>query len=228
MGLLKKIISFFKKNEKSIESKNSIAEINEEKSEFEILPKETPEIKKEVLPEKKVQPQKSPKKPKKKLNKKKSSPQNITASLKKEEKPKQIRQISNQEDLYELFTGEKNPGIKEYVPPISSLKSFKPSKNCLKESKLRPQKVYDLHGMGFTEADKKIENSLMSAKLKGLGSICFITGKGKHSRNMQPVLRDLAEKKAVELKKKGAICSFEWEKKQKKKSGSIIFYLLKI
>lgn len=152
------------------------------------------------------------------LNKKKKT------VLKKNQNKDKIRNISSKEDLYELFTGEKNPGISEYIPPQ---KNHIPiiDKNCRKEGKLKFGKVVDLHGLSSFEAAQRIENSIVSARQKGFGSIQFITGKGKHSKNMKPVLRSLAEKKAVELKKDGKICSFEWEKKHKKKSGSIIIYL---
>jgi len=140
------------------------------------------------------------------------------------EKKEEIRKISSKDDLYELFTGEKNPGINEYTPTQAN-QLMVPGKNCRKHAKLRQKKVVDLHGLSFYEASQKIENSFIAARLKGTGSIQFITGKGKHSKNMKPVLRSLAEKKAIEFKKDGKICSFEWEKKHKKKSGSIIIYL---
>ncbi|MDY0359889.1 MAG: Smr/MutS family protein [Desulforegulaceae bacterium] len=219
MSLIKKLKSFFKKKIQK-DSQFIVDEIKEEKPpelsdkkdtnfifRHELIPNEKDGFNK--VTKKNLQP---------KLVKKKKAYQT------KVENKVKIRRISSKEDLYELFTGEKNPGINEYIP--SQIKDLSnPGKNCKKEAKLNQKKVVDLHGLSSSEAVQKIENSIISAKHKGFGSVQFITGKGKHSQNMKPVLRSLAEKKAVEFKKRGKICSFEWEKKHKKKSGSIIFYL---
>ncbi|MDY0131439.1 MAG: Smr/MutS family protein [Desulforegulaceae bacterium] len=223
INLIKKIQSFFKKS-KNFKGKK---DLNDNKVNINFEP-EFKEKEERVFPEKpdssidsesvdkekiKIAP------PLKKISRKKNK------ALQKKRAKEKIRQISMEDDLYELFTGKKNPGIKEYSPS-ETIRYSKPDKNCLKTSMLKPQEIVDLHGLSFLEADKRIENKIISAKYKGVGSVQFITGKGKHSKNMKPVLRDLAEKKAVEMKKNGEICSFAWEKKQKKKSGAITFYLV--
>lgn len=223
MNLIAKLKSFFKKKEKTEEQKNYKPTYDSVKKDDNCLDNaENPsEETEEKTPLEKVSDTVCKKET---LRSKKKIPVKKSPSPKPDKKKEKIRKISTQDDLYELFTGEKNPGIREYTPSGTVIFS-RPSKNCRKSAKLKSQKIVDLHGLSFTEADKKIENSIISAKHKGHGSICFITGKGNHSKNMKPVLRNLAEKKAVEMKKNGKICSFEWEKKQKKKSGSIIIYL---
>lgn len=221
MDLINKIKSYFKRKEKQktycdfnnheIEEKKS-DDIPDTKSDVVFT---DPDLSSEGLELNKVPDKLPPEKTSKKKNKTK-----IIHS----ENRKKIRKISSNEDLYELFTGEQNPGVREYSVSVSSQLSA-PGRNCRKDAKLRQRKVIDLHGLSSYEAERKIESSIIVYRQKGMGSIQFITGKGKHSKNMKPVLRSLAEKKAVELKKSGKICSFEWEKKHKKKSGSIIIYL---
>jgi|GEM_PF-2305946 DNA-nicking Smr family endonuclease len=148
---------------------------------------------------------------------------------KKKQKPppsenKKIKNIQPDQDLYELFTGKKNSEVSEYIP-----KKDDGSKQLNLHEKFMlyppPEKTVDLHNLRSFEAEIKIENTVVSSKIKGIKTVCFITGKGTHSKNNDSVLKKLAERMAVEYKKKGEIFTFRWEKKKKKKSGAIIFYL---
>ena len=57
-----------------------------------------------------------------------------------------------------------------------------------------PQSTLDLHGMTQEECIKAVESFLSDAKKNGLRKISIITGKGLHSDNGIPVLKETAEK----------------------------------
>jgi DNA-nicking Smr family endonuclease len=157
---------------------------------------------------------------KKKKRKSKSKPSPIS------ENKKTIRKIDSSEDLYELFTGEKDSGVVESDLPINH--KISPDKRSVSEiiaSYPSPEKIVDLHGMSLREAEVKMDNEMLTAKMNNFRTILFITGKGRHSEDGQSVLKIMAEKKAIIFKKSGDILTFRWEKKQKRKSGAILFYL---
>ncbi|MGM0609395.1 MAG: Smr/MutS family protein [Candidatus Muiribacteriota bacterium] len=158
-----------------------------------------------------------------KLKYKKTTPKK-KVKISPAENKKKIKKIKSEDDLYELFTGKKNPEVYEYKPAKDD-----GSKELNFHEKFKlyppPEKTVDLHNLRSFEAEIKIENTVVSARIKGIKTVCFITGKGTHSANNDSVLKKLAESMAVEYKKKGEIFTFRWEKKKKKKSGAIIFYL---
>lgn len=57
-----------------------------------------------------------------------------------------------------------------------------------------PQSTLDLHGMNQEECIKAVEDFLSDAKKNGLRKISIITGKGLHSDNGIPVLKETAER----------------------------------
>lgn len=161
--------------------------------------------------------------PKKKIYKKKRKKLKPTYTHKKNRK---IRTIDSNEDLYELFTGEKNSGVIESDLSINHKNlSKKKSVQEIIASYPPPEKIVDLHGMTLKEAQIKMDNEVLTAKMNNNRTILFITGKGRHSKGGESVLKKMAEEKAIIFKKKCDILTFRWEKKQKKKSGAIIFFL---
>jgi len=87
-----------------------------------------------------------------------------------------------------------------------------------------PQEAIDLHGHTAVEAENKLNNFITFAKANSLQTVRVITGKGNHSKN-GPVIPDTVELLLIDLKKKKRILTFKWEKKEKKKSGSVTIYL---
>ena len=86
------------------------------------------------------------------------------------------------------------------------------------------QEELDLHGCTSAEAKIKVENFLLTARLKRLESLRVITGKGLHSQGA-PVLPDFVELLFRQMKLDGGIASYAWENGSKEKSGAIIVLL---
>ncbi len=87
-----------------------------------------------------------------------------------------------------------------------------------------PQEEIDLHGFTAVEAEKRAEGFLWNAQRNGIKTVRLIVGKGLHSEG-KAVLRDVIERKLIELKEKKCILAFRWENKEKNKSGALIVYL---
>lgn len=87
-----------------------------------------------------------------------------------------------------------------------------------------PQEHLDLHGLTGQEAEAKVTNFLLTARQKGLRTVAVITGKGLHSKGL-PVLRDLVEGMAKDMKAGREIRNYVWENGQRERSGAIIIYL---
>ena len=87
-----------------------------------------------------------------------------------------------------------------------------------------PEAELDLHGTARGEALKGLDLFIENARARGLCFVLIITGKGIHSER-GPVLKDAVENRLIMLKKKGHILTFRWEKKKKRKSGSLEVYL---
>lgn len=88
-----------------------------------------------------------------------------------------------------------------------------------------PQAEIDLHGCTAAEAEKKTETFIRNARLRGLRTVRIIVGKGLHSQG-KAVLPDLTESRILELKRHNRVLSYKWEKKDKRKSGALIVYLI--
>jgi len=82
----------------------------------------------------------------------------------------------------------------------------------------------DLHGFHVHEALVRLESFIETAALQGSGALRIIVGRGVHSQ-AGAVLPDAVEKKIVELKRRGRIATFAWEKKSKRASGSLVVFL---
>jgi DNA-nicking Smr family endonuclease len=88
-----------------------------------------------------------------------------------------------------------------------------------------PQAEVDLHGCTAAEAEKKTETFIRNARLRGIRTVRIIVGKGLHSKG-QAVLPDVTEDRIIELKRRNRVLSYKWEKKDKRKSGAVIIYLV--
>ncbi|MGM0417381.1 MAG: Smr/MutS family protein [Thermodesulfobacteriota bacterium] len=223
MNFLKKLFKFFftanKKNKDSYKRESSEPESSAEDNFFKVS--QVNNIDKSSSAESSLPEDKPFEQTKTKYKKK---PPQKKVKISPAQNKKKIKKIKSEDDLYELFTGNKNPEVYEYKPQKDDGSR---ELNFHEKFKLYPppEKTVDLHNLRSFEAEVKIENTVVSAKVKGIKTVCFITGKGTHSENNDSVLKKIAERMAVEYKKKGEIFTFRWEKKKKKKSGAIIFYL---
>lgn len=89
----------------------------------------------------------------------------------------------------------------------------------------KPRAELDLHGFHVHEALVRVEAFLETAARQGLSPVRIIVGKGLHSQNA-PVLPDAVEEKISDLKRRGRVAAFAWEKKSKHASGALIVRLI--
>jgi len=87
-----------------------------------------------------------------------------------------------------------------------------------------PEAVLDLHGYKAIEAKLRAESFIHTCKMQGFFTIRIIVGKGKHSE-LGPVLPDVVEDVLNDMKEKNLVLGFDWDKKLKSKSGSVIIYI---
>jgi DNA-nicking Smr family endonuclease len=87
-----------------------------------------------------------------------------------------------------------------------------------------PQAELDLHGNTALEAEKKTEAFIEYSRQNKIRTIRIIVGKGLHSEG-KAILPDVVEEKIIKLKRLNRLLDFEWEKKDKCKSGAVIVYL---
>ncbi|MBF0573201.1 MAG: Smr/MutS family protein [Desulfamplus sp.] len=87
-----------------------------------------------------------------------------------------------------------------------------------------PQDEIDLHGYTSKEAESKTETYLRNCWRDGLFTVQVIVGRGIHSP-YGAVLPDLVEDLLIRLKREGIALWFEWDRRTKSQSGSIIVYL---
>ncbi len=109
----------------------------------------------------------------------------------------------------------------------NSLKKEKPKSLPLKKRLKRYPPVeleLDLHGFTSIGAQVKTRSYINSCKQQGFFTIRIIVGKGLHSEQ-GAVLPDVVEDVVKELKLKGQVLSFQWEKKKKINSGALIVYI---
>ena len=87
-----------------------------------------------------------------------------------------------------------------------------------------PEAELDLHGYKAIEARIRAESFVYTCKIQGFFTIRIIVGKGQHSE-LGPVLPDVVEDVLNEMRSKNLVLGFDWDKKAKYGSGSIIVYL---
>ncbi|NIM16904.1 MAG: hypothetical protein GTO45_33410 [Candidatus Aminicenantes bacterium] len=163
---------------------------------------------------------------------------------------KGFRVLTDKHDLYQLFT-EKKPGkdktnededfarmFEKYQDDKHHQRMMQQKITAADKAKTTPRpvgehlKIYpgpqlelDLHGYTADRAGAKTEAFLRSARQNDILTVRIIVGKGLHSEG-KAVLPDVVEKKIIELKGKKWILTFKWEKKDKRKSGALIVYLI--
>jgi DNA-nicking Smr family endonuclease len=117
-----------------------------------------------------------------------------------------------EQDLEKVIREKSEPFDK---PPTrqDKLKSYPP-----------PQDTLDLHGLTGPEAAKKTVDFLRTANTLKLRTFRIITGKGLHSEG-PAVLPDVVEEKLEEFKAADLLFDFQWDRKKKHKSGSVIVYM---
>jgi len=82
----------------------------------------------------------------------------------------------------------------------------------------------DLHGFNAVGAQVKARSFIHSCKQQGYFTLRIIVGKGLHSE-LGPVLPDVVEDVLKEMKKQDLVIGYDWDKKKKSKSGSVVVYL---
>jgi len=87
-----------------------------------------------------------------------------------------------------------------------------------------PQADLDLHGCHVREALVRVEIFIETSALQGLKAVRIIVGKGLHSQG-SAVLPDAVAEKIVDLKRRGRVATFAWDKKRKSSSGALLVYL---
>ncbi|MCP4117275.1 MAG: Smr/MutS family protein [Desulfobacteraceae bacterium] len=87
-----------------------------------------------------------------------------------------------------------------------------------------PESELDLHGDTAVRAVVRSELFIRNAWRAGGFTVRIVVGKGLHSE-FGAVLPDVVEDLLVKLKKEGVVLSFEWDRKLKTRSGSVIVYL---
>jgi len=132
-------------------------------------------------------------------------------------------------------------GIEDEEDFEALLDEFSPSGEILKEKEPKDgpgkriseiinsypgvQTELDLHEHTGEEAKRLIENFIVNAHHKRTRTLRVITGKGIHSAEGKSVLRQVAEDKLSDLKKRNIVLHFKWEQGKMAKSGAIIVYL---
>jgi DNA-nicking Smr family endonuclease len=159
-----------------------------------------------------------------------------------------IRRLSPSDDLFELF-GEQNaeqPGqtapageepfsrlLEDALAGVDQreiLSRKYPGPDIADSSKQRmshaaaPRSELDLHGCHVQEALVRVDAFIATSARQRLDAVRIIVGRGLHSQ-AAPVLPDAVEAKIVELKRRGRVATFAWEKKYKRASGSLIVFL---
>lgn len=87
-----------------------------------------------------------------------------------------------------------------------------------------PQAKLDLHGCTAIEAETRTESFVQTSLGRGLAAVMIVTGKGLHSEG-RAVLPDVVEARMIELRERGVIQSYSWDKGRKEESGAMVIFL---
>ncbi|UCH94739.1 MAG: Smr/MutS family protein [Candidatus Aminicenantes bacterium] len=155
---------------------------------------------------------------------------------------KGFRVLTDEYDLYHLFGVEKKTREEDFARILEESLEDRRQQILLQEKKVSPdgqvpltlkeriktypgpQEELDLHGDTGAKAGEKTEFFVRNARQKGIRTVRIIVGKGHHSQG-KAVLPDVVEKKIIQLKRKKWVLDFDWEKKDKRKSGALVVYL---
>jgi DNA-nicking Smr family endonuclease len=155
---------------------------------------------------------------------------------------KGFRVLTAEHDLYRLFGVEKKSESKDFARMFNELQADRRQQRLLQEKKQSvdkpkpltvgerikdypaPQAELDLHGYKAPEAEKRTLNFIRDARSRRIRTVRLIVGKGLHSQG-KAVLPEVIEKIILQLKRNKWVLGFNWEKKDKRKSGALIVYL---
>ena len=87
-----------------------------------------------------------------------------------------------------------------------------------------PQVQLDLHGFTATRARSHAEAWLRRHWRNGFFTVRIVVGRGLHSE-AGAVLPDVVEDLMPRLKRDGVVLWFEWDRREKSRSGAVIVYL---
>jgi DNA-nicking Smr family endonuclease len=156
---------------------------------------------------------------------------------------KGFRVLTDEHDLYQVFGEKKNSKQEDFGRIFEESQQDKKQQLLLLEKKKissqtapltvgqriktypAPQVELDLHGATVPEAEKRTESFIENARREKIRTVRIIVGKGLHSEG-KAKLPDVVEKEIIRLKRKNWLLDFEWEKKDKRKSGAMIVYLV--
>lgn len=155
---------------------------------------------------------------------------------------KGFRVLTAEHDFFQLFGEESKSEQEDFARMFKEFQADRRQQRLLQEKILSedtpkpltlrerikaypaPQAELDLHGYKGPEAEKLTIHFIRDARLKRIRTVRLIVGKGLHSQG-KAVLPDVVEKIILQLKMKKWILGFNWEKKDKRKSGALIVYL---
>ncbi len=156
---------------------------------------------------------------------------------------KGIPVLTDEHDLYEIFGVKKKSKDEDFARMLEEPQDERSQRLWLKEKETAapkprpltvreriksypaPQSELDLHGNTGAEAAVGTEAFIRNAGARGIRTVRIIVGKGLHSEK-KAVLPEVVERKILELKRQKKVLDFNWEKKDKRKSGALIVYLL--
>lgn len=135
-----------------------------------------------------------------------------------------IEEESSFDEIYDQTLGD--PEIQKVLQETLDNRDSSPRKIPQREFKHYPASgaELDLHGATGPEAREMTINFINSGLHNRFKTLRIITGKGLHSKGLA-VLPDLVEQIVIDLKKKGLIQAYRWDKKEKHKSGAIIILI---
>ncbi len=116
-------------------------------------------------------------------------------------------------NMQTMMIEKRDKAVPAPVPLKKRLKKYPP-----------PQKILDLHGDTAATAELKADTYIRTCKRNGIFTLRIVVGKGLHSE-WGPVLPDTIEDLLVKLKKQDIVLWFNWDRKKKSQSGSLIVYL---
>jgi len=147
-------------------------------------------------------------------------------SISAEEIPDQGEDQS-EEALFLAAMGELSVSFKDsFVKEEPRFEAMPKRIKQVKQGKLTPDASLDLHGLQCTEVVDKLQYFFQNARHHGWQTLLVITGKGLHSEDGEPVLRNEVERY---LSAEGGKQLVEWSRapKQYGGSGALILFLPK-
>jgi len=156
---------------------------------------------------------------------------------------KGFRVLTDEHDLYQVFGEKKNSQQEDFGRIFEESQQDQQQQVLLQEKKKiaseaapltvqeriktypAPQMELDLHGSTAPEAIKRTVSFIENARREKIRTVRIIVGKGLHSQG-KAILPDVIEQQITRLKRKNWLLGFEWEKKDKRKSGSLVVYLV--